>query len=38
MKRRMDMLVMFGYLCVLLLGVVVKEIPYYFGTRSPVKQ
>ncbi len=34
MSRRLDMVVMFGYFCILLFGVVVKEIPYQFGIRN----
>lgn len=34
MSRRIDMVIMFGYLCILLIGVVVSEIPSYFGTKG----
>lgn len=34
MSRRIDMVIMFGYLCILLFGVVVREIPSYFGTKG----
>ncbi|GIP45632.1 hypothetical protein J45TS6_40910 [Paenibacillus sp. J45TS6] len=34
MSRRIDMVIMFGYLCILLFGVLVKEIPTQFGTKT----
>ncbi len=34
MSRRIDMVIMFGYLCILLFGVVVKEIPGHFGMKG----
>ncbi|SDX35834.1 hypothetical protein SAMN05518848_106359 [Paenibacillus sp. PDC88] len=34
MVKSMDMVVMFSYLCFLLLGVLLKEIPYSVRRRS----
>ena len=34
MSRRIDMVIMFGYLCILLFGVVIREISASFGTKA----